>query len=63
MRALINADKWKDVFTADEYAKLNKLIKELLSNATNRGNNYADILLAIHNTINDAVYDYELETE
>lgn len=36
---------------------------ELLSDATDRGNNYADILLAIHNAINDAVYDYELETE
>jgi hypothetical protein len=63
MRALINADKWNDVFTPEEYAKINKLTKELLSNATDRGNNYADILLAIHNTINDAIYDYELETE
>lgn len=63
MKALINADKWNTVFTTDEYAKLNKLIKELLSNTTNRGNNYADILLAMYNAINDAVYDYELETE
>lgn len=63
MRALINADKWSDVFTADEYKKINKLTMELLSNATNRGNNYADILLAMNNAINDAVYDYELETE
>jgi hypothetical protein len=63
MKALINADKWNDVFTPEEYAKINKLTKELLSNATDRGNNYADILLAIHNTINDAIYDYELETE
>lgn len=63
MRALINADKWSDVFTTDEYKKLNKLTKELLSNATDRGNNYADILLAMYNVINDAVYDYELETE
>jgi hypothetical protein len=63
MRALINADKWNDVFTPEEYAKINKLTKELLSNATDRGNNYADILLAIYNAINEAVYDYELETE
>ena len=63
MRALINADEWNNVFTTEEYKKLNKLTMELLSNATNRGNSYADILLAIHNAINDAVYDYELETE
>lgn len=63
MKALINADKWSDVFTAEEYKEINKLTMELLSNATNRGNNYADILLAMNNAINDAVYDYELETE
>lgn len=63
MRELINADKWSDVFTIEEYKKLNKLTMELLSNATDRGNNYADILLAMYNAINDAVYDYELETE
>lgn len=63
MNALINAEKWSEVFTIEEYKKLNKLTMELLSNATDRGNNYADILLAMYNTINDAVYDYELETE
>lgn len=63
MRALINADKWNDVFTPEEYNKLHKLTMELLSNATDRGNNYADILLAMYNAINNAVYDYELETE
>lgn len=63
MKALINADKWDTVFTPEEYTKINKLTMELLSNATDRGNNYADILLAMHNAINDAVYDYELETE
>lgn len=63
MRVLINVDKWNDVFTTEEYTKLTKLTMELLSNATNRGNNYADILLAMYNAINDAVYDYELETE
>lgn len=63
MKALINVDKWNDVLTAEEYAEVNKLTMELLSNTTNRGNNYADILLAIHNAINDAVYNYELETD
>ena len=63
MKALINTDKWSNVFTPEEYTKINKLTMELLSNATDRGNNYADILLAMHNAINDAVYDYELETE
>ena len=63
MRELINADKWQNVFTVEEIDKLTKLTMELLSNATNRGNNYADILLAMHNTIHDTVYDYKLETE
>lgn len=42
---------------------LQRLSKKLIGSATDRGNNYADILLAMYNAINDAVYDYELETE
>ena len=61
-KELINAQKWQDVFTNEERDKFVELTKNLIGSATDRDNNYSDIMLALYNIISEAAYDYEIDT-
>ena len=61
-KELIDAHKWQDVFTKEEHNKFVELTKSIIGSATDRDNNCSDIMMALHKAIEEAAYEYEIDT-